>query len=248
MLDHDRDRVPGDLHVLRHQERHRLGQKPSLSDILAEFDRRRQAGRTRFVLASHDFGAYGRDLGLDAIDLLRAVVARPGDFKVEIEWIDPRWLLLMLDGFIEMLQTGKLVKYFYLSLQSGSRRILQSMQRGYTPDEVRLCLKRLTREVPDFRPQVEFIVGFPGETKADFHETLALIREFVFLDVNVYRFDPKPGTAAASMDHQVSASVIEQRFGQAQALAEENRMFEALAKHRTVAAGTVVRSPSPGTT
>ena len=99
----------------------------SLSDILAEFDRHRQAGRTRFVLALHDFGAYGRDLGLDAIDLLRAVVARPGDFKVEIEWIDPRWLLLMLDGFIEMLQTGKLVKYF-AGFKGSSQHVLTGVR------------------------------------------------------------------------------------------------------------------------
>ena len=131
----------------------------------------------------------------------------------------------MLDGFIEVLQTGKMAKYFFLSVQSASQRILKLMKRQHTPDEVRTCLWRLTSEVSDFRPQIEFIVGFPTETEEEFEETLRLVQEFIFLSINVYKFDPKPGTAAALMDSQVSEAIKERRFQRAQEVVEQNKYF-----------------------
>lgn len=204
----------------------------SIPEILAEFDMQYARGHRRFVFASHDFGAYGRDIRTDAVTLLQETASRPGDFKIEIEWVDPRWLYLMLDGFIEVLQTGKMAKYFYLSLQSASPRILRLMRRQYTAQQVRHCLRRLTNEVTDFRPQIEFIVGFPTETEEDFQDTLRLVQEFIFLDVTVYKFDPKPGTAAALMDDQISEEIKERRFQEAQAVAEQNRLFLAVAQDR----------------
>ena len=204
----------------------------SIPEILAEFNSQYAKGHRQFVLASHDFGAYGRDIKTDAVTLLRAVTAQPKNFKVEIEWIDPRWLYLMLDGFIEVLQTGKMAKYFYLSLQSASPRILRLMKRQHTPNEVRTCLRRLTNEVSDFRPQIEFIVGFPTETEEEFQDTLRLVQEFIFLNVNVYKFDPKPGTAAALMDGQISEEIKERRFQRAQEVVEQNRLFSLFIQHR----------------
>ncbi len=205
----------------------------SIPEILAEFDRQYARGHRRFVFASHDFGAYGRDIRTDAVTLIQEAASRPGDFKIEIEWIDPRWLYLMLDGFIEVLQTGKMAKYFYLSLQSASPRILRLMRRQYTPQQVRHCLRRLTDEVSDFRPQIEFIVGFPTETEEDFQDTLRLVQEFIFLAVNVYKFDPKPGTTAAVMDGQISEEIKERRFQEAKAVVEQNRLFSVIVEDRS---------------
>ena len=204
----------------------------SIPEILAEFDSQYARGHRRFVFASHDFGAYGRDIQSDAVTLLQEVASRPGKFKIEIEWIDPKWLYLMLDGFIEVLQTGKMAKYFYLSLQSASPRILRLMRRQYTPQQVRHCLRRLTSEVSDFRPQIEFIVGFPTETEEDFQDTLRFVQEFIFLNVNVYKFDPKPGTTAALMDGQISEEIKQRRSREAKAVVERNRLFSAILEHR----------------
>ncbi len=119
---------------------------------------------------------------------------------------------LITDKFIEKIIGAKsLCPSFHLSLQSGSDRILKAMRRRDTRASYRDAVARLRAAFPGAGITTDLIVGFPGETQADFEETLSFCDEIGFLRVHVFRFSPRPGTLAYAMPHRVSGSIVAER-------------------------------------
>jgi tRNA-2-methylthio-N6-dimethylallyladenosine synthase len=125
---------------------------------------------------------------------------------------------------------AKLAPHVHLPVQSGSDRILAAMKRGYTALEYRSIIRRLRRARPQVSVSTDFIVGFPGETHADFQSTLALAAELEFDDSYSFAYSPRPGTPAADLPDQVADDVKSERLQrlqaqiQAQARAVSQRM------------------------
>ncbi|HET7670479.1 MAG TPA: tRNA (N6-isopentenyl adenosine(37)-C2)-methylthiotransferase MiaB [Burkholderiales bacterium] len=112
---------------------------------------------------------------------------------------------------------AKLAPHVHLPVQSGSDRVLAAMKRGYTSLEYRSIIRRLRRARPDVSVSTDFIVGFPGETDADFDATLALAAELQFDDSFSFAYSPRPGTPAAELPDQVPEAVKSERLQRLQA-------------------------------
>jgi threonylcarbamoyladenosine tRNA methylthiotransferase MtaB len=99
-----------------------------------------------------------------------------------------------------------LCHHFHLSLQSGCDKTLKAMNRRYTTEDYRLAVENIRRWVPQAAITTDVIVGFPGETKEDFQQTIDFVQEIEFADVHVFRYSPREGTPAARYREQVSES------------------------------------------
>ncbi len=117
----------------------------------------------------------------------------------------------------------KLMPYLHLPVQSGSDTILKAMNRSHTTKSYLDILERVRRIRPDIAISGDFIVGFPGETDADFEETLALVREAKYAQAYSFKYSPRPGTPAAVMEAQIAPEVMNERLQRLQALLNEQQ-------------------------
>jgi tRNA-2-methylthio-N6-dimethylallyladenosine synthase len=125
-----------------------------------------------------------------------------------------------------MAQTPNVMPSLHMPLQSGSDRILKAMRRAYRRDRYLAILDRVRASIPDAAITTDIIVGFPGETEADFADTLDLVRQAEFAGAFTFRYSIRPGTPAATMDDQVPAEVVQERYERLTALVEETTYAE----------------------
>jgi tRNA-2-methylthio-N6-dimethylallyladenosine synthase len=116
-----------------------------------------------------------------------------------------------------------LMPHLHLPVQSGSDRVLAAMNRRYRAADFRRTVDELRAARPDMALSSDFIVGFPGETEADFAATLDLVREVGFAQSYCFIYSPRPGTPAAGMDEQVPDGIKRERLGALQALIGEQQ-------------------------
>lgn len=165
--------------------------------VLAEARHRVERGARELVLLGQIVDRYGADrpeFG-DLADLLRAVARIPGLRRVRFLTSHPSYLS---ERIIRVVTEEPLVcPVFALPVQSGNDTILAAMRRGYTADEYRRLTERIRRLAPDAVIQTDVIVGFPGETEAQFEDTLHLVREQEFGKVHIAKYSPRPQTWAA---------------------------------------------------
>ena len=114
----------------------------------------------------------------------------------------------------------KLMPYLHLPFQSGADRILAAMNRKHTADDYRRLADRIRKARPDIALSTDIIVGFPGETDAEFAETLRLVREIDFAQAYSFKYSGRPGTPAAGMDGQIPDAVKASRLDELQSLLE----------------------------
>ena len=157
--------------------------------------------------------ARGRAVGLDG--LIRALAEVPGLARIRYTTSHPRD---MSDGLIAAHgEVEKLMPFLHLPVQSGSDAVLKAMNRGHTADSYLRLLERVRAVRPDIALSGDFIVGFPGESEADFAATLALIEAVGYAQCFSFKYSPRPGTPAAEMPGQIAAEVMEERLARLQA-------------------------------
>ena len=155
----------------------------------------------------------GRTRGLDG--LIRELAGMGGLDRIRYTTSHPND---MGDGLIAAHgEIDKLMPYLHLPVQSGSDRILKAMNRSHTRASYLRLLDRVRAVRPDIALSGDFIVGFPGETDADFEATLSLVREVRYAHAFSFKYSPRPGTPAAGMDDQVAAQVMDERLQRLQA-------------------------------
>jgi tRNA-2-methylthio-N6-dimethylallyladenosine synthase len=122
----------------------------------------------------------------------------------------------------------KLMPFLHLPVQSGSDRVLKAMNRSHDRDQYLRLIERVRAARPDIAISGDFIVGFPGETDAEFEETLGIVREVGYAQAFSFTYSPRPGTPAATMDAQVPKVVMDERLQRLQAaLNEQQHAFNA---------------------
>ena len=141
----------------------------------------------------------------------------------------------MTDGLIEAHRdVEKLMPFLHLPVQSGSSRILKAMNRSHTRDSYLRVLDRVRAARPDIALSGDFIVGFPGETEADFEDTLSLVDAVGYAQAFSFKYSPRPGTPAATMDDQIAPDVMDDRLQRLQAaLNRDQAAFNAATVGRT---------------
>lgn len=117
----------------------------------------------------------------------------------------------------------KLMPYLHLPVQSGSSKILKAMNRSHTRESYLEVLQRVREVRPDIAFSGDFIVGFPGETEDDFEDTLSIIRETRYSQAFSFKYSPRPGTPAATMEDQIPLEIMNERLQRLQALLNEQQ-------------------------
>ncbi len=137
----------------------------------------------------------GRQGRAGLADLIRALQEVPGLARIRLVTLHPAYVTPALAR--AMRDCDKLDRFLPLPVQSGSDAVLRRMRRGYTTDLYRRRVDILRAEVPDLELGTDWIVGFPGESAADFERSLAFLDEIGFAQGYVFKYDPRPGTRAA---------------------------------------------------
>lgn len=161
-----------------------------------------EGGACEVQFTAQDVSAWGMDTGDTLPDLIRAVSAVPGNFRVRLGMMNPATVKRILVPLAEACRDGKVFSFLHLPVQSGSDAVLGAMGRGYTAAEYEEMVATFREICPDVRICTDFIVGYPTETEEDFAATLALLRRIRPEKVNVTRYSPRPGTAAAALKTQ----------------------------------------------
>lgn len=173
-----------------------------LGEVLDELSGLAAAGYQEVTLLGQNVDAYGMDRedDTDFARLLREVAKLPIP-RVRFTSSHPAYMTE--ETIAAIAQGGNICEHVHLAVQSGSDRILAAMGRGYTREDFLRVVRRLREEVPGVNITTDVIVGFPGETEADFQETLSLIEEVGFGTVYVAAYSPRPYTRAARLGDPV---------------------------------------------
>jgi len=199
-----------------------------LTDVLAEVVHLASEGVKEVTLLGQNVNAYrgrmnndvGNNVDDDAVAdfalLLELVAEITGIERIRFTTSHPReFTPRLIDAYARI---PKLVSYLHLPVQSGSDRILAAMKRGYTVLEYKSILRRVKEARPDISLASDFIVGFPGETEADFEATLKLIEDVGFDASFSFVYSPRPGTPAASLADDTPREVKMRRLYRLQEL------------------------------
>jgi tRNA-2-methylthio-N6-dimethylallyladenosine synthase len=183
-------------------------------DLIAEATMLASSGVSEITVLGQNVNSYGRDItkrGPLFAQLLRALGAIDG--LERIRFTSPHPKDLRPETIAAMAETDAVCNQLHLPLQSGSNRVLKAMRRGYTVERYLERLRDARRAVDDLAVTTDLIVGFPGESDAEFDETLAVAAEAEFDSAYTFIFSPRPGTRAAMMTSEfVDADVIKERF------------------------------------
>ncbi len=174
-----------------------------LAAIVAEVRSLAAEGCREVTLLGQTVNAYGRDLTppTDLAELMARVSDVDGIERIRFTTSNPYNLTPTLIRALRDLP--KVCEYFHLPLQSGSNRVLERMNRGYTREGYLALVDRLRAAVPEMAFSTDLIVGFPGETEADFAATLDMVERVGYDNVFAFRYSRRPGTPAAAMPAQV---------------------------------------------
>ena len=195
-------------------------------DILGEIRALVADGVLEVTLLGQNVNSYGAEFGdrnafgkllrgcgeIEGLERVRFTSPHPRDFTDDV-----------IDA---MAETPNVMPSLHMPLQSGSDRILKAMRRAYRRDRYLAILDRVRTSIPVAAITTDIIVGFPGETEQDFADTLDLVRQARFAGAFTFRYSIRPGTPAATMDAQVPAQIVQERYERLTALVEETTYAE----------------------
>ncbi len=183
-------------------------------EILAEVTRLAESGVRELTLLGQNVNSWGRDLlpdihtefgellracdSVDGIERIRFTSPHPKDFREPV--------------VAAMAECDAVCEHLHLPVQSGSTRVLRAMRRTYSRDRYLALVERIRTAIPEIALTTDIIVGFPGETDAEFAETLSIVDEVGYDHAFTFVYSPRRGTDAARMDDQVPEPVKKERI------------------------------------
>lgn len=186
-----------------------------LHEIVQDVKKYTEKGYKEILFLGQNVNSYGSDLA-DETDnfakLLRESAKIEGDFWIKYVSPHPKDFT---DEVIEAIaDNSKIERMLHLPLQSGSTKILNAMNRGYTKEEFITLAKKIKEKIPDIGLTTDIIVGFPGETDEDFQDTMDVVNEVGFENAFMFMYSKRSGTPAATMEEQVDEQVKSERLQQ----------------------------------
>ena len=184
-----------------------------LHEIVQDVKKYTEKGYKEILFLGQNVNSYGSDLA-DETDnfakLLRESAKIEGDFWIKYVSPHPKDFT---DEVIEAIaDNSKIARMLHLPLQSGSTKILNAMNRGYTKEEFITLAKKIKEKIPDIGLTTDIIVGFPGETEEDFQDTMDVVNEVGFENAFMFMYSKRSGTPAATMEEQVDEQVKSERL------------------------------------
>ena len=196
------------------------------SDLVTEARKLVEAGAREITLLGQNVSAWsgeddkGHSVGLAG--LIRDLATIDGLARIRYTTSHPADMddaLIAAHGEID-----KLMPFLHLPVQAGSDRVLKAMNRSHSADSYLRLLERFRAARPELALSGDFIVGFPGETDAEFEETLALVDAVAYAQAFSFKYSPRPGTPAATMDGQVAKEVMDERLQRLQAALNRDQL------------------------
>jgi threonylcarbamoyladenosine tRNA methylthiotransferase MtaB len=190
------------------------------------------AGYREVVISGINLGRWGRDLNAPYRDdrrllrstfedLIQTILDRTSLEKLRISSVEPMDWSNRLIGL--MAESPRIAKHAHVPMQSGSDLILRQMHRKYRPWHYREKIEKIRAAIPDAAIGADVMVGFPGETDAEFEETQRMIEDLPLTYLHVFTFSPRPGTPAATMPGQIPVHVARERNRILRQLAAEKK-------------------------
>ncbi|MCW2501447.1 MAG: modification enzyme MiaB family [Frankiales bacterium] len=181
------------------------------ADVLREVEVLVEQGVLEVTLLGQNVNSYGRSFGdREAFGKLLRAVGRTGLERIRFTSPHPRDFTD--DVIAAMAQTPAVCPSLHMPLQSGSDAVLKAMRRSYRSERYLGILDRVRAQIPDAAITTDIIVGFPGETDADFEDTLRVVAAARFAGAFTFQYSPRPGTPAASYADQVPPAVVAERY------------------------------------
>jgi threonylcarbamoyladenosine tRNA methylthiotransferase MtaB len=221
-----------------------------LTSVITEVQRLVEAGYREIVISGINLGRWGRDLTLvsrrlsvldDGLvhnksrvsdrpvpraesleDLIQAILDQTNVEKLRISSVEPMDWTDELIGLVA--GSPRIAKHAHVPMQSGSDRVLRAMHRKYRPWHYREKIAKIRAAMPTAAIGADVMVGFPGETPADFEETRRLIEELPFTYLHVFTYSARPGTPAASLPNQIPVRLARERNRILRQLASEKKL------------------------
>jgi tRNA-2-methylthio-N6-dimethylallyladenosine synthase len=190
-------------------------------DVLAEIRALVAQGVVEVTLLGQNVNSYGRSFGdryafgkllracgeIDGLERVRFTSPHPRDFTDDV--------------IAAMAETPNVMPQLHMPLQSGSDAVLKAMRRSYRRERYLGIIDRVRAALPDAAITTDIIVGFPGETEADFEQTLEVVRAARFASAFTFQYSKRPGTPAAEMGDQIPKAVVQERYDRLIALQEQ---------------------------
>jgi len=187
-----------------------LRSKP-MAQCLSEFKKGLKGGYLNFVIDGDDVGSYGIDIGSNFSQLMNNLTKVPGNYKLKIEYLSPRWVIKYIDKLKEILKRNKITE-MNIPIQSGSERILKLMHRYSDTEKIENTILKLREFCPELILSTHIIVGFPTETNKDFRRTLSLVKNCCFSMGNFFQYSHKNNSEAAYFEPKIHQKEINKRF------------------------------------
>lgn len=183
----------------------------SFNEIVGEVEELTERGYQEIILLGQNVNSYGKNLKPKNkfSDLLRRIHEVKGIKKISFLTSNP-WDLT--DDIIGAMTLPKISRELHLPVQSGDDEILKKMNRPYTTLQYIKLVKKIKRKIPDVRISTDIIVGFPGETKKAFENTVKLCEKVGFFKAYIAKYSPRPGTAAFKLKDNVSPQEKKKRW------------------------------------
>jgi threonylcarbamoyladenosine tRNA methylthiotransferase MtaB len=202
------------------------GRSRPIAEVLLEIDRIARAGYREIAITGVHLGSYGRDLrdGSTLLGLLQQIERRAFGVRFRISSLEP---MDCSDALVDLIAASEtFAPHFHLPLQHASDRLLVAMRRPYTQMYYQRLVDRLRDAIPHASIGTDIIVGFPGETDADFEILATYLASSPVTHVHVFPYSDRPGTVAASLPGKVHGSVVRERAATIRNIGRElNRHF-----------------------
>lgn len=186
----------------------------SIPEVIQKVKSDLASGVREFWVTSQDTASYGKDIGQNLGDLLKAICNVEGDFRIRVGMMTPNRAKSILGDLIEAFSSEKMFKFVHLPVQSGDDEVLERMRRFYSVQEFKDVVNTFRTSFPNITLATDVICGFPRETEEAFDNTLKLLKDVQPDIVNISKFFPRPNTSAAEMQEEsVSPQEIKRRSG-----------------------------------
>ena len=194
-----------------------------LESIVKEVENLASNGYKEVVLTGIHVASYGKDIketDIKLLDVIKQINNIEGIERIRLSSVEP---ILFTDEFVEAVSAmDKVCPHYHLSLQSGCDETLKRMKRRYTTEEYKTIVDRLRAAIPNVSITTDVIVGFPGETNEEFDKTYEFLKDIELTHMHIFKYSPRKGTPAATMENQVDPSTKHERSEKLLQLNEEN--------------------------
>ncbi len=191
-------------------------QSRTISEIVDEINLHHSQGLQEIVLTGVHVGGYGSDLGKSLQQLVLAILDNTSVPRIRFASVEP-WDLP--ESFFKLFENPRVMPHMHLPIQSGSDSVLRRMSRRCKTGEFSSLIESARKQLPEFNVTTDIIVGFPGETEAEWNETLEFVERQNFGHIHIFSFSPREGTKAARLQGMISPQIKKQRSQQLHQLA-----------------------------